>query len=430
MHIHILGIAGKMTAPLAVELKNKGHLVTGSDQQLIYPPVSTLLAKNKITINSTPINSHIDLAIIGTSYKLFTQTKKEFSQIKLLKIPYISVTKYIAKNLIKTNSVLVAGSFGKSTITSLLVHILKLANFKPSYMFGATSLNNYPSLAINLSNWSIVEADESINGLDKQAKFLYYPIKYLIITSTDWEHKDSYPSHLSQITAFKKLIQKVPPDGLLIYNPQDRQLKKLIKYCGGLCLPYSNNITYPNSLLGNYNQQNITAAATLCLRLNIDNQIIKAAIKDYRGLKRRLQILKKTKNTIIIDDFAQSAPRIKTAIQSIKKAYPNYLIKVFFEAHASFLQKKQGLKNLKTAFKPVTEVILAKLTYHSQISKTDRTTVRHFKKEIGTKLRYLPFYQQIQKHYLTTLEPKQILIHFSSGGLTGLKTLQKITTNM
>ena len=430
MHIHILGIAGKMTAPLAAELKNKGHKITGSDQKHIYPPISTILAKTKIKINTSTINSGINLAIIGSSYKSFKKTKQEFTQIKKLNIPYISATKYIAQNIGKKNSILVAGSHAKSTITCLLVWIFKNAKLNPSYMFGATAINPIKSLAITDSDWSIIEADESINGLDRQAKFLIYPAKHLIITSTQWEHKDSYPTCQDNLNAFKKLIQKIPADGILVYNPQDKNLPKLIKYCRGQSFPYG-NFAYPNSLLGLHNQQNISAAITLCQsqKLKINPPVIKRSIKTYKGLKRRLEIIKKTSNNIILlDDFAQSSQRIKTALQTIKNNFPNHLIKVFFEPHASFLQNKKSLKGLSTALKPATEVLLAKIRYHRQIAKKYRATAKDFKKEIGNKLIYQPLYEQILSHYHQTLRPRQVLIHFSSGGQVGLQTLTKISS--
>lgn len=428
MHIHILGIAGKMTAPLAAELKNKGHKVTGSDQEHIYPPVSTTLKKAKIKINDSIINSNIDLAIIGSSYKSFAKTKQEFAHIKKLKIPYISATKYIARNIGKKNSISVAGAWGKSTISSLLVWIFKNAKLDPSYMFGATAINHIKSLSITDSDWSIIEADESINGLDRQAKFLIYPVKHVIITSTEWEHQDSYPTRQDNLNAFKKLIQKIPRNGILVYNPQDKNLPKLIKYCRGQSFPYA-NFQYQSSLLSHHNHQNISAAATICQKLKINPLTLKHSIKTYQGLKRRLEIVKKTGSGIIlIDDFAQSPPRIKQALLAVKNNFPHHIIKVFFEPHASFLQNKKSLKDLSAAFKPAKEVLLSRIQYTRQINKKDRTTAKDFKKEIGGKLIYQPLYAPIPLHYQQTLTTNQILIHFSSGGQAGLQTLQKISS--
>src|SRR3989339_1247587 len=147
MHIHILGIAGQgMTTPLAVELKRLGHHVTGSDQQRIYPPASTIIKKAAIPINQTPITQQIDLAIVGSSYKSFPKSIYEFEQIQKLAIPYISATKFISQNLVKPQSILIAGSFGKTTITGLISWIMFKAGYKPSFMFGGKAINRIPSL--------------------------------------------------------------------------------------------------------------------------------------------------------------------------------------------------------------------------------------------------------------------------------------------
>jgi UDP-N-acetylmuramate: L-alanyl-gamma-D-glutamyl-meso-diaminopimelate ligase len=209
MHIHIIGIAGSMTAPLAKVLKQQGHEVTGSDQEKIYPPISDILKSGKIPINSIEINKSIDLAIIGSSFTNFDRTKKEYEIVKKLNIPHISATQYISKYLCKNNSILVAGSYGKTTITSLLSWIFIKADRNPSFMFGGSTINHIDSLNITDSNWSIVEADESIHGLDEYAKFLYYPVKHLVLTSADWEHKDCYSSEEKNFQAFKKLVKNI-----------------------------------------------------------------------------------------------------------------------------------------------------------------------------------------------------------------------------
>ena len=428
MHIHILAVAGAMTAPLACYLKSQGHQISGSDQDKIYPPISTMLKKAKIDINTQPINSQIDQVIVGSSYKLFKKSLEEFDQIKKQKIPFISATKYIAQNVAQKNSILIAGAYGKSTITGLVIRILKNAKLDPSYMLGAKAINKMKSLSITTSDWSVVEADESINGLDHQAKFLTYPVKHAIITSTDWEHKESYPDHQSNLDAYRKLIQKIPTNGLLIYSSKDKHLKKLARHCQGQSFSYDNTPIYPNSLLGSHNQENINAAATLCQKLDIKLSVIKKTIKTHRGLKRRLEIIKSINNIIFIDDFAQSASRITMALQAIKKAYPQHTIKVFLEPHASFLQNKKSLQDLPLALTLTQEVVLSRIKYSIKVPPKDRSTASHFKTIIGPKLIYQPLYPQIQKHYQKTLRPRQILVHFSSGGQEGIKIFHQIAS--
>lgn len=431
MNIHIVGIAGVMTAPLAKELIKQGNKVTGSDQEKIYPPFSTLLKKEKIIINKTPINKDINLAIIGSSFKSFANTQREFEEIKKIKIPYISATEYISKFLDSKNPILVAGSFGKTTISSLLSWIFINARLKTNYMFGGESLNKIDSLSKNKqANYSILEADESINGLDIQAKFLYYPVKHLILTSSQWEHKDSYKTEEENFNAFKKLVSKLPKDGILVINKLDPNAEKLAKFTKAKVVFYNasnkNNFQFETKLIGQHNYENILAAATLSLELGIDPKIIKKAISTYKGIKRRLQLIAHKNELYFYDDFAQSADRIKSAIESVKNHYPNYKIKVFFEPHASFLQNKSSLKNFGSAFAKADEVVFSKINFNKKIDKENRVTIQDFKRQIGDKLVYIPIYNDLLNYYLKNLKPKDILIHMSSGGLAGLKTLKAI----
>ena len=413
LNIHILGIAGTMTAPLAKALIKKGHYVTGSDQEKIYPPISDL-------INNIPLNQplgNIDLAIIGSSYKSFKICLDEFEQIKKQNIPYISATEYIAQNLIKEESVLIAGSYGKTTITAALAHILPNSN----YFFGGASVNNLPSLNFSDSSMSIVEADESINGLDTKAKFLYYPVKYLILTSVQWEHKDSYKTAEECFDAFKKLVQNLPKDGVLIYNPIDKDIQQLLPFCQAKTIPYTNN-QIDTKLIGQHNQENLNAVSTLCQYLGIPFNI-----QDFSGVKRRLEIISNQNDILIVDDFAQSATRVKSALEAIKYSFPNRPIKIYFEPHASFLQNHESILEFKQISGLFNDFVLGKIKYSKD--KNMRIYAKDWQNVIGERFYYFPLDSELIEHLKVSLLPNDILIHFSSGGLDGLNNLKKVYNN-
>ena len=456
MKIHILGIAGTMTASLAVALKREGHIISGSDQEKIYPPISTILKKADIKINSSKINSDIDLAIIGSSFSNFKRTKEEFDQIKKLKIKYISASEFIAQNLGRENSILIAGTYGKTTISSLVSWIFDQANLKPNYMFGGKSLNYFPSVNISPSNWSIIEADESINGLDTQAKFLYYPVKFLLLTSADWEHKDSYSTEIENFNAFKKLILNIPKDGILFINSKGYQTKELSLYSKSKVITYNsptsdyfiknikikknytvlfcqtpkNIIEIKTKLIGQFNFENILAAITIADSLNIPQTKIKQAIFKFKGINRRIEKIYDHKKIIIFDDFAQSPNRIKSTIEAVKLHFPKNKIKVLYQPHASFIQHKESLKEFKNVFESVSEVVLSKLNFNNKIEKKNRVTAKNFKEVIGDKLIYLPIDEDIPSFYQKNLIPGDILINMSSGGLSGNKIIKSIINSL
>lgn len=451
MKIHILGIAGTMTAPLAVALKKQGNIITGSDQEKIYPPVSTILKKANIKINNSQIDSSINLAIIGSSYSNFQKTKDEFEKIKKLNIKYVSASEFITQNIAKENSILIAGTYGKTTITSLVSWIFFKSNLNPNYMFGGKSLNNFPSVNLSSSNWSIIEADESIHGLDTKAKFLYYPVNYLLLTSADWEHKDSYPTEIENFNAFKKLILNLPENGVLFINSNGYQTKELSLYSKAKIITYNSEesdylikktkinpifsildiqtpkgiIQVKTKLIGQFNFENILAAVTIADNLNISSSNIKKAILSFKGINRRLEKIFDYNNIIIIDDFAQSSERIKSTLKAVKDHFPKNKIKVLYQPHASFMQHPESLKKFTDAFSLASEVVLSRLNFNDT-NKQKRVSAKDFRQVIGDKLTYLPIDQDIIDFYKKSLKSGDILINMSSGGLNGNKIIKSV----
>jgi UDP-N-acetylmuramate: L-alanyl-gamma-D-glutamyl-meso-diaminopimelate ligase len=445
-----------MTASLALALKKEGHIITGSDQEKTYPPISTILKQAKIEINSTPINSKIDLVIVGGSFSNFQKTKEEFDQVKKLKIKYVSASEFIGQHLIKENSVLIAGTYGKTTITSLVSWIFDQSKLNPNYMFGGKALNHFPSINISPSNWSIVEADESIHGLDTQAKFLYYPVKFLLLTSADWEHKDSYPTEIENFNAFKKLILNIPENGILFINSHGYQTKELSLYSKTKIITYNspnsdyniqkikikknhsvldiktprNIIQIKTKLIGQFNFENILAAITITDSLNIPQNKIKQALSKFNGISRRIEKIYDRKKIIIIDDFAQSSNRVKSTIEAVKLHFPKNNIKVLYHPHASFIQYKESLNEFKNVFDQTSEVVLSKLTFNNKIDKKNRVTAKDFQKIIGEKLVYIPIDEDICSFYKKNLKKSDILINMTSGGFSGNKIIKSIINSL
>ncbi|MCX6726266.1 MAG: Mur ligase family protein [Candidatus Shapirobacteria bacterium] len=362
-----------------------------------------------------------NLYIVGTSVHKFAVCQQEYDYIIKNNLPYISSTEFLAQNIIKPESILIAGSYGKTTISAFLSWLFVKLDLNPSYFFGGNLIEDFPSLSTGNGQFSIVEADESINGLDTQAKFLYYPVKYLIITSTNWEHKDSYKTAEDNFNAYKQLVEKLPQDGILVYNPNDPEIQKLLPFSKAKNIPYQ-SFDFETKLIGKFNRENINAALTLCSALGFDKAI--SLVPDFKGISRRLEIIHH--NPLVIDDFAQSPDRIKSTLNTVSETYPNRPIKVFFEPHASFLSYKSSLNGMSPAFKSATEVIISKIKFNPSISNNDRTTFADYKAEIGDKVKYLPLLDNIKQYLQQSLKPDDILIHFSSGGLDGLNTLNQI----
>lgn len=428
MKIHILGIAGSMSTPLALALVKLGYQVSGSDQEKIYPPFSDMLFCNNISVNKQKIDSSIDLIITNGAFDKFNNTKTEFEESLKLNIPHLSATEYIAKYLIKEESILVSGSVGKTTTTSLLSWIFINLNLNPSYYVGGQFIDDTPSCQIADSRYSIVEAGEDFHGLETQAKFMYYPVKYLILTSAKWEHKDCYKSESENLLAYQKLLEKIPSNGVLVYNQNDSDIQKILFACKAKKIPYTNK-TFKSNLIGTHNNQNIQAAYTLCLHLGLNEDLVLNAIKSYPGIKLRLELVANKKNILFFNDFAQSAPRITTTIDALKSKYPQKNIKVILEPHAGFLQYKNSIKELSLSFNDVSQVFLTKISFSKNNNKESRISFIDYKQAIGDKIIYLPITQDFINTVNSSLKSNDILVRFSSGGLEGQQSFNTIISS-
>ena len=188
-------------------------------------------------------------------------------------------------------------------------------------------------------------------------------------------------------------------------------------------------ISVNTKLLGQFNFENVLAAVAMADYLKISPKIIQKAVFSFRGIKRRLELIKENNHILFFDDFAQSAPRIKSTIEAISLHFPQRPIKIFYQPHASFLQHKSSLLGLKKAFEKATEIVLGPLKFTQKLDNKRRIAAKDFKNQIGSKLIYLPLEKQILDHYRNSLQSNDIFIYMSSGGLSGNRILKSIIKN-
>ncbi len=377
---------------LALAFKRKGHeklpdgrlvpswKVTGSDVGF-YPPVSTYLKEagvdyyagwhaEKMIVDGIP-----DLVVVGN---VASSHNPEWLYVQDHKLNYKSYPEVIAEHFIKKNSIVCAGTFGKTTSTALLTWILKEAGYNPSYMFGGVSLNNIPAAELTNGAWSVLEGDEYIaSRWDKGPKFNYYSTTHLLLTSVVWDHADVYPTEVSYIEAFRKLVATVPESGLkvisekaapVVANPPSRGAHGGCKTVawpdttgrvgntkdshphypprGGVITygrePY-NNYVYTNivqskngitfdiihehkkyslatSCLGDYMADNITGCFALAHQIGISPEKIIGAVASFKSLKRRLE--KRYEGVItIFDDIAHSPSKAQAILKTLYEVY-------------------------------------------------------------------------------------------------------------
>ncbi len=358
-HIHFIGICGVAMSALAVAFHKQGYRVTGSDKGF-YPPVSTLLEEEGIQYypgwhpEQMMAEGHPAMVIVGN---VASSKNPEWLAVQENNIPYFSYPEAIAKFFVKQTSIVCAGTYGKTTSTSLLTWITQHAGINPSYMFGGISQNGIPAAALNNSDYSILEGDEYKSARwDNQAKFFHYAPTHLLLTSVVWDHADVYKTEQSYIQAFETLVSSLPKNGYLVVS--EKVLKDtpevvsnvqatLISYGTSPSLHFSykqvtthpdgvrftlvhNNQEYPihTSELGEYMADNITGCVAMAYTLGIPIAQSIASITSFRSIKRRLE-KRFSREVQVFDDIAHSPQKAEAVLSSIKQITTGTLIAVF-----------------------------------------------------------------------------------------------------
>lgn len=376
---------------LAILWKKKGWKVTGSDAGF-YPPVSTHLLQNEIDFyagwhpEKMTAEGDPDLVVVGN---VAGSENPEWIYVQENNIEYVSYPELIARELVKKNSIVCAGTWGKTSTTALLAFVLKKAGLKPAYMFGGLSLGLSYAADDDGGDWSVLEGDEYKTGKDNpEAKFFSYKPTHLLLTGLAWDHFDMYPTEESYYEAFDKLLSNMPENGIVVACGDNQNIERvigsakceIIKY--GLNEGYeynysdiqmnkdgiqlkieSNGIEYNISspMLGEYMAENICAVFAMTREINIPESTVIEAISEFGGIKRRLE-KRGTTNTgaVIFDDIAHSPTKAISALGAIKEIYEGKVIAVF-EPNTGNRQISSA-PSYNMAFESANEVIIPRLT--------------------------------------------------------------------
>lgn len=353
MRLHILGICGTFMAGIALIAKQKNFTVIGSDTN-IYPPMSTHLAEHKIPIfegyaekNLLP---HPDLVIMGNT---ITRGNPCVEYVLNQNIPYISGPQWLAENVLRDYHVLaVSGTHGKTTVSSLLSWILEYAGLNPGFLIGGIS-NNFKSSARLGKNFFVIEADEYDTAFfDKRSKFMHYRPKTLIINNLEFDHADIFPNLDAIQTQFSYLLRTIPSQGLIICPKIDKNLQNVISRGCWTPIEYTGNmenndviwrttllksdasqftIYFKNkkqgeihwTLIGDHNAANAIIAIAAAQHIGVSPNISIAALNQFQGIKRRLELYKEINGITLYDDFAHHPTAIATTLAGLRKKIGN-----------------------------------------------------------------------------------------------------------
>ena len=354
MKIHILGIAGTFMSGIAILAKQKGHDVTGSDLAN-YDPIKSVLEKNNINVIIGHRIKDIkdkDLIIIGN---VMSRGITVVEYILKNKINFTSGPKWLYENILKDKKVIaVSGTHGKTTTTSMIVHIMNKNKLNPSYLIGGDPVGNTPSVKLTKSEYFVIEADEYDTAFfDKQSKFMHYSPYILLINNIEFDHADIFQDIGDIIRTFHNLIRLIPSDGKVIINKNDSNIKKLIKIgCWSKIITIdekktngvlnlikgkkytlsvkNNRYKLPDHMIGQHNYLNATAAIAVGCQLNINVNKQINSLETFRGVQKRMEYIGQVNGTKIYDDFAHHPTAIKLSIEGIMSKHKNQKLLTIF----------------------------------------------------------------------------------------------------
>lgn len=450
MKIYFLGIAGAGVSALASMLKSQGHEVLGSDQD-VFPPISTYLERQAIPyfngFAAANVPADIDIAIIGASAKLGGAENPELAEIVRLGVPRFTFPEYLAKITQSRDNIVIAGSFGKSTLTAMIAFFLREAGRDPGYFIGAAPLDLETTGHWGKSPECVLEGDEYvISNEDRRSKFVLYHPSVTLISSLVHDHFNMFPTFESYVAPFRELIALTPKDGLLVCAHPYEKLREIaegrkvvwygLQRCPGywadeveigeitrfkLVTPYGARIPLQTELLGLHNIENIVGAAALLLEKRlIDEQSLQRAARRFRGVARRLD--KKTAASKIpcYEGFGSSYEKARSAIEAIQLHFPKRRLVVVFEPHTFSWRNEEALAWYDTVFEGVGEVFLLPPPSHGAATHAQLT-----QQDIAARIKHAPVAAcanaaEVTNRLLAHTKPDDVILLLSSGPLGGL----------
>lgn len=376
MKVHFIAIGGSAMHNLAIALKRKGYIITGSDDEIFEPSKSRLeregILPKTIGWNEKSITSDLDAVILGMHART---DNPELLKAKELGLKLFSYPEYLYEQSKDKKRVVIGGSHGKTTITSMILHVVNELGLDADYMVGA-QLEGYDCM-VRLSDDApvmLLEGDEYLSSpIDRRPKFHLYQPDVAILSGIAWDHINVFPTFENYIEQFDTFCSLI--NNCLIYNQEDDEVKKLgEKYSNKVkSIPYSTPAyevnkkgtlltfegkSYQLQIFGQHNLQNLIGAMLAGKEMGIETDNFLTAIQTFKGAGKRLQKIKETESFVMFKDFAHSPSKLKATTKAVKEQYKDRTVIACMELHTFSSLKKEFLPQYKNAMKSADEAVV------------------------------------------------------------------------
>jgi len=452
-NIHLIGICGTAMASLAGMLNERGFRVTGSDTAA-YPPMSNFLASLGIPVaqpfaaaNLTP---RPDLVVVGNA---ISRGNVELEHVLDERIPFCSLPQILHDEFLRRKEVLVvAGTHGKTTTTSMLSWIFHSSGLQPSFLIGGIAENFGSSFALGKGKYFILEGDEYDTAFfDKGPKFLHYFPDGVILTSVEFDHADIYKDLDAVETSFKRLVNLVPRRGKIVAFDSGESVERCIAkaFCPverygsrdnsgwritNLRFQPSNTTwsvhkngkpwaDFEFDLGGEYNVCNATAAAAMATAYGISKEQIQEALKTFKSVKRRLEVKAQVNGITIIDDFAHHPTAIAGTLTALRSRYPGSRLWVILEPRSNTLRRNVFQHELVNSLALADQIIVAGVFKSDAIPQAQRLDLMAVGADLekrGKRARIIAGADGIVQVIAPELRSGDVVAILSNGGFEGI----------
>ena len=366
MKVHFIAIGGSAMHNLAIALKKKGYKVTGSDDEIFEPSRSRLAKYGLLPENAgwdiSRITCKPDAVILGMHAR---PDNPELLKAQELGLKIYSYPEFLYEQTKNKTRVVIGGSHGKTTITSMVMHVLKANGVLFDFMVGAQLEGFEAMVELNAdSKIAVFEGDEYLSSpVDRRPKFHLYKPHIGLLSGIAWDHINVFPTFENYVDQFRIFATLIEPGGKLVYFSGDAELSKIVSETRGIeLIPYK---THPYKIFncmtvlqtgekevtlqifGEHNLQNISGAKAVCNQLGIPDRKFYDAIGSFRGAARRLQVLAQNNSTTVFYDFAHSPSKLKATIEAVKRQFPGRQLIACMELHTFSSLKKEFLPHYR-----------------------------------------------------------------------------------
>ncbi|HEX2122050.1 MAG TPA: Mur ligase family protein, partial [Thermoanaerobaculia bacterium] len=395
--VYLIGIAGTAMASLAGMLQQRGYEVAGSDEH-VYPPMSTYLEQLRIPVLEGYTKEHLetfrpDLVVIGN---VAASTNAEAAATVELDLPYTSMPEAIYHLFIKgKHSIVVSGTHGKTTTTSLMAWLLESAGRDPSMVVGGIPLNFNQNFKLGNGQEFVIEGDEYNTAFfDKGPKFLHYHANTLLLNNIEFDHADIYSDLGAIVDAFRKAVRQVAPGDVIVANGDDPNVMSLRseararwitfgwdRKCDAFATgaeehPDGTEFTawwegrewhrFKSTMSGRHNVLNALADAVIARLRGVPAEEIQKGFETFQGIKRRMEVRGVERGVTVIDDFAHHPTAIATTLQGARKRYPGSRIWALFEPRSISSSRKEFEQGYIDAFHEADRVIIGPIFHQDR----------------------------------------------------------------